>query len=594
MASLDKREFYQELAQAQNKIATTQKNIAEEIEKANGVESRKLEREIASMERKLAEMEEDLSRAVQNSPFKTEEKQLDINAKKRELEALKTKFSLDEKTYNSEKNNSEKLIASKIEDGQKVVKNTIENMSSEYSDMKNFHSEINKIFAFSYSSLTSDERSNAHYVALNSPGLRSEAEDLWRESERMIRDYNDFIFRINKNSSDVTTAEGVVNETIRTYQKLLETTDVARRAIEATEVGEGYGISQTELNSLRTTIAGMRNSVQSKIASLKTTRDDLLIVNSPEKIREKFLADLSEKKNALDTLRDSIIKAENAITQEERNIQVDGLRVIDQSLKREIADKQSAILDQKDAIANKKEDLEKMLSGKSEALENLRTTLKDQQSDLEKMLTKEESYEIRAPFSGTIRTIKIQVGDVIGNESADAERFVLLENSELINIKIALNQLDITKVSIGQEASISFEAVPEALLIGRITEISSTPARNESGGSASSYEVIISAERGEYAIYSGMNAQVTIDLESREDVILVPITAVSDDVVSGEQYVNVVADSGEIIKTTVQTGQKNNGQIEIISGVDVGQKIQVIDFNANMYTADDFTSSTGF
>lgn len=169
---MDKREFYQELSQIKDKIATTQKNITEEIEKANGVESKKLEREIASMERKLAEMEEDLSRAVQNSPFKAEEKQLDINAKKRELEGLKNKFSLDEKTYNSEKNNSEKLIKSKIEDGRKVVKNTIENTSSEYSDMKTFHSEINKIFAFNPSSLSSEERSNAYYVATNAPGLR--------------------------------------------------------------------------------------------------------------------------------------------------------------------------------------------------------------------------------------------------------------------------------------------------------------------------------------------------------------------------------------------------------------------------------------
>lgn len=85
---------------------------------------------------------------------------------------------------------------------------------------------------------------------------------------------------------------------------------------------------------------------------------------------------------------------------------------------------------------------------------------------MEKLKTREESFEIRAPFSGTIRSIKMQVGDVLGGNSGtnEEEKSILLENSEIINIKVALNQLDIVKVNLGQTANISFEAVPDAML----------------------------------------------------------------------------------------------------------------------------------
>lgn len=148
LASLDKREFYQELSQAESKIQTTKENISKEIEKAHGPESRKLDREIASMERKLAEMEADLQKAVQDSPYKAKDKNIDLNTKKQELEIQKNKYTNDLLTYETEKKNSEKIIASKVEESQKSVRKTMQDMSSEYSDMKNIHRDMNTLFAF--------------------------------------------------------------------------------------------------------------------------------------------------------------------------------------------------------------------------------------------------------------------------------------------------------------------------------------------------------------------------------------------------------------------------------------------------------------
>ncbi len=133
---------------------------------------------------------------------------------------------------------------------------------------------------------------------------------------------------------------------------------------------------------------------------------------------------------------------------------------------------------------------------------------------------------------------------------------MLLENSDIINIKVALNQLDIIKVQMNQRADIFFEAVPDAAISGEITEISSTPSNNNDTGLAA-YDVVISALRENYPIYSGMNATITIPMNETPDVLLIPTTSISEDIASGELYVNVVQKDGSIQKTIITTGKTN-------------------------------------
>lgn len=79
---------------------------------------------------------------------------------------------------------------------------------------------------------------------------------------------------------------------------------------------------------------------------------------------------------------------------------------------------------------------------------------------------------------------------------------------------------------------------------------------------------MISALRGENPIYSGMNAMITIPMDETDDVVLVPTTAISDDIETGGNYVNVVEKDGTIKKTMVTTGKTNGFQTEIISGLE--------------------------
>lgn len=104
------------------------------------------------------------------------------------------------------------------------------------------------------------------------------------------------------------------------------------------------------------------------------------------------------------------------------------------------------------------------------------------------------------------------------------------------------------------------------------------------------YDIVISAPRDDHPIYSGMNARVNITLDTRENVLVIPLTAVSEDPMTGESVVNVIQPNGSIVKTPIITGMTKYHQVEVLEGLTEGQKLQMIDFDANTYSHEDFTS----
>lgn len=120
-------------------------------------------------------------------------------------------------------------------------------------------------------------------------------------------------------------------------------------------------------------------------------------------------------------------------------------------------------------------------------------------------------------------------------------------------------------------------------------EISSTPAESANSGLAT-YPVVIAVNREDYPIYSGMNANVNILLNESENVLLVPISAVTNDSKTGLTTVSVLK-NGNFVPVEVETGKSANGEIEIISWLEEWDIYQSVDFSANTYNQSDFTNS---
>ncbi len=113
-------------------------------------------------------------------------------------------------------------------------------------------------------------------------------------------------------------AISLIEISLRANKKLLEAIDIIRKMTDSIPVGDGAYLVRSELSSVNTTITSLRSNVSAKITSLTESKESLILIDSPEKIKEKFLAELNAKKIALESAYDDIKRLEIQIAQSER------------------------------------------------------------------------------------------------------------------------------------------------------------------------------------------------------------------------------------------------------------------------------------
>jgi multidrug resistance efflux pump len=118
----------------------------------------------------------------------------------------------------------------------------------------------------------------------------------------------------------------------------------------------------------------------------------------------------------------------------------------------------------------------------------------------------EDAFNLRAPFDGTIAEIYINSGEAIG---ALQPVLVIADLSELQIITTDLSEVDVTKLSLGDNANIIFDAISDQTYSGTIIEIADT----SSGISSVYYQVTLSMDETPPGLRWGMTAFITFPLE---------------------------------------------------------------------------------
>jgi HlyD family secretion protein len=119
----------------------------------------------------------------------------------------------------------------------------------------------------------------------------------------------------------------------------------------------------------------------------------------------------------------------------------------------------------------------------------------------------EEQTTLTAPFDGTTGLIYVREGEQVSTGQT------LLALGDLSTLRIEttdLDEIDIARVEPGQRVDLTFDALPDEVLTGRVERIApmATP-----GQTATSYRVIIEFEETDPALRWGMTAFVDIEVE---------------------------------------------------------------------------------
>lgn len=201
------------------------------------------------------------------------------------------------------------------------------------------------------------------------------------------------------------------------------------------------------------------------------------------------------------------------------------------------------------------DDLQDNYQSARENLSDLYKDLADTKSDI-------SFYTITSPIDGVITSLNVSVGDYVRAESSLAK----VVNNYDVEFQIDVDELDILDVKIGQEVKVTIDAISDTEkepMIGTVSEIA---LEGTSMNSVTTYPVTISLE-GNDSIKMGMNCSAEIIIESKENILTIPVEAVTT---RGDKYYVTLEDGTE---KEVETGIYDEDNIEIVSGLEEGQSV---------------------
>lgn len=185
------------------------------------------------------------------------------------------------------------------------------------------------------------------------------------------------------------------------------------------------------------------------------------------------------------------------------------------------------------------------------------------------------SSTITAPISGTVASLSLTPGMAISGSTSSTDSTTPSSKSygtiTLAGTKpqaaVSLSEIDITKASVGQKVTITLDAFPDKTFTGKVSAID-TVGSVSSG--VTSYPVTITFDSSVENMYPNMAVSATIITGVRDTVILVPSSAIQT--TNGQSTVEVMKD-GKVSQVTVEVGESNDTQTEIVSGIQAGDEI---------------------
>ncbi len=163
---------------------------------------------------------------------------------------------------------------------------------------------------------------------------------------------------------------------------------------------------------------------------------------------------------------------------------------------------------------------------------------------------------LEAPFGGIVTLVNSLPGDQV---SIGTQAFRIDDLSTLL-VDLSVSEVDINQVQLGQDVTLTFDAVRNKEYHGVVTEIDHVGTLVNG-----TIEFIVTVELADpdEAVRPGMTAAVSVVVTRLEDVLLVPNRAVR--YVNGDQTVFVLRGT-EIVPVTVTLGAASDVSSEILEG----------------------------
>jgi len=218
-------------------------------------------------------------------------------------------------------------------------------------------------------------------------------------------------------------------------------------------------------------------------------------------------------------------------------------------------------------------DLDEQISNQRIAIQQKQLSLAQQNRELEKRT-------LYAPIAGTVVAVNVTEGEEVTDNQSN---LVTISCLNTLQVTIPVDELDILNVKTGQSARVSSDAIKGKVFTAKVTEIA---GEGTVSSGVSTFDVLLLLD-DPGALKAGMNVNAEILLAAKEDVLLLPLDAITEQ--GDKKFVKIRSSNGEEKRTEVKVGIVTSTTAEIKAGLQEGDNVV---YNALQATAKTSSSIT--
>ena len=150
--------------------------------------------------------------------------------------------------------------------------------------------------------------------------------------------------------------------------------------------------------------------------------------------------------------------------------------------------------------------------------ESSAAALKQAQATLDRAKINLAYATIYAPISGVVIDRKVNIGQTVAASFSSPTLYTIANDLQRMQVLTTVDESDIGRISIGQEATFTVDAYPDERFTGTISQIRLAPVSVQN---VVNYTVVISVNNDQLKLMPGMTASVRIMVASTKDVLKV-------------------------------------------------------------------------
>lgn len=333
---------------------------------------------------------------------------------------------------------------------------------------------------------------------------------------------------------------------------------------------------------------------------LNVTKDDTVMVFDPSEVHKVVI----DVKANLEIARAEYtkVKAEQQSRIEELeanleiseiNLQIAQIELDQASFEAEITRKEIQLnLDKAKINLNKiREEIKNQKEIQKEEMQRARIRINQLENELEEAYTTLEKLTVLSPASGVIVIRKNRSSRTKwqeGDQPWPGQRIIMLPDLSELKAETKINEVDISKITIGQKTEIRLDAYADEKFTGKITSIATLATFKNEDSKIKIFPVEMIINETSEKLLPGMTVSCRIMIDQIDNVLFVPHEAIFE---NEDGRIVFLKKGNEYKEIPVVTGQSNNDYIIIREGLKENDIVALNDPREKIQEKDDDTTS---